>query len=42
MTEAVRISNEGLDSLLNSKNEFGSNNLIELTTNQGDRVAGEA
>ena len=38
--EDVRISNEGLDSLLNSKNEFGANNLIEVGVSKGNYLIG--
>ena len=38
VTEAMIISNEGLDILLNSKNEFGANNLPELVLQHGTRV----
>ena len=38
VTEAVRISREGLESLLNCKSEFGSNNLSELVVKAGDRI----
>ena len=40
VTEAVRISNEGLDSLLNSKNEFGANALSEVAVKQGNYLLG--
>lgn len=42
VTEATIISNEGLDSLLNLKNEFGTNNLPELVLQHGTRVEGAA
>ena len=42
VTEAVKISNEGLGSLLNSKHEFGSNNLSELAVKKGNTLVGEA
>ena len=38
--EAVSISNEGVDNLLNSKMEFGVNNLTEITVKQGFNVVG--
>ena len=38
VTEGVRISSEGLDSLLNSKNEFGANNLSELVVCVGNQT----
>ena len=38
MTEAVRISREAPQNLLNNKLEFTSNNLAELTIQYGDRV----
>ena len=40
VTEAVKISNEGLGSLLNSKNEFGSNNLSEIAVRKGNYMVG--
>merc|ERR1712105_237680 len=40
VTETTIISNEGLGSLLNSKNEFGANNLPELVLLHGTRVEG--
>ena len=40
VTEAVSISNEGVDNLLNSKMEFGANNLTEITIKQGFNVVG--
>ena len=40
VTEAVKISNEGLGSLLNSKHEFGSNNLSELAVRKGNVMVG--
>ena len=42
ITEATIISNEGVDSLLNSKNEFGANNLPELVLQHGTRIEGAA
>ena len=42
ITEATIISNEGVDRLLNSKNEFGANNLPELVLQHGTRVEGAA
>ena len=41
VTEACRISSEGLGSLLNKKNEFGANNLTEMGVVKGDFVMGE-
>ena len=38
VTEAVLISKEGLDNLLNRKTEFGANNITELALKQGMRV----
>ena len=38
--EVVSISNEGVDNLLNSKMEFGANNLTEITVKQGFNVVG--
>ena len=35
-----KISNEGVDNLLNSKMEFGANNLTEITVKQGFNVVG--
>ena len=40
VTEAVSISNEGVSNLLNSKMEFGANNLTELTIKKGNDVVG--
>ena len=42
VTEATIISNEGLDVLLNSKNEFGANNLPELVLQHCTRIDGAA
>ena len=38
VTEAVLISREGLDSLLNAKTEFGSNHLSELGVKSCDLI----
>ena len=40
VTEAVTISSEGLDNLLNSKQEFGANNLSEIGVKKGVFLAG--
>ena len=40
VTEAVKISNEGLGSLLNQKHEFGSNNLSEVAVKKGNFMVG--
>ena len=40
ITEAVRISREPSSSVLNSKNEFGSNNIPELEVRYGTKVLG--
>ena len=40
VTEAVSISNEGVANLLNSKMEFGANNLTELTIKKGESFVG--
>ena len=42
VTEAVRISNEGLDTLLNSKYEFGANNLSEVGVRKGNYMVGDS
>ena len=42
VTEACRISKEGLGSLLNKKNEYGANTLTEMAVVKGDFVVGEA
>ena len=36
MTEAVKIAQEGVNNILNSKNEFGCNNLPEITIQYGN------
>lgn len=41
VTEACRISSEGLGSLLNKKNEYGGNALTEMAVVKGDFVVGE-
>ena len=41
VTEAVTISNEGLSNLLNSKMEFGANNLSEIGVKKGHFLVGE-
>ena len=41
VTEAVRISREPTSNLLNSKNEFGCNNLPELEIKYGNKVLGQ-
>ena len=40
VTEGVKIINEGVSNLLNSKNEFGANNLTELVMQNGHKIAG--
>ena len=39
ITEAVRIAKEPKDNILNSKNEFGANNLPEICLKFGNKVA---
>ena len=41
VTEAVTISGEGLHNLLNSKQEFGANNLTEIGVKRGVFLAGD-
>ena len=41
VTEGVKIINEGVSNLLNSKNEFGANNLTELIMKNGHAIVGE-
>ena len=38
VTEATVISNEGVGSLLNSKNEYGANNLAEMVIKVGNYI----
>ena len=38
ITEAVRISMEGLDNLLNKTNKFGANNLTEVALRAGNKI----
>ena len=40
VTEGIRISNEGVENLLNSKNEFGANNFTEIILAHGHRILG--
>ena len=40
VTEAVSISKEGVENLLNSKSEFGANNITEITVKKGNAVMG--
>ena len=42
VTEACRISNEGIGNLLNRKNEYGANNMTEMAVVKGDFMVGEA
>ena len=41
VTEGIRISNEGVENLLNSKNEFGANNFTEIILTHGHKILGE-
>ena len=38
VTEGIRITNEGVENLLNSKNEFGANNLTEVVLRHGNKI----
>ena len=41
VTEGIRISNEGVENLLNSKNEFGANNFTEIILTHGHKILGD-
>ena len=41
VTEGIRISNGGVENLLNSKNEFGANNFTEILLTHGHRILGD-